>query len=656
MARRVGLGLLVGAVLHLPLHAQDTTRVRRDSLKTAADSARADSIAKARHVADSVKAVADSIRADSVAKVRRMIEDLKIIADAKARADSIKAPLARAESPIVADVAVPRDYDRSTLFSSGAAHVGELLDRVPGVTVFRSGWLGSPTVGAQMGEFGRVRVFYDGIEVDALDPRTGGVMDLSALDSWPLEGARIERGANETRVYLRSWRARSTTPETRVDIGTGDLETNIYRGYFARRFGRGQALQLGAQQLSTRDVRNAGDADQLSLFGRIGFARRQWSVDGQFSRLSRDRAEQLAVEPFVNLHKLDARYDLSYLRIGYGDPDRSRFWGQTTASSQVFTKRGDPPQVTLDTIPGPGGGGPGGSKTDPDTIKTSTDTSVTHSQYVAAFGANAGPLRLSVTARLRDIAGEKKVSESARLAYDRQRVAASVFAERSPYDGILRTEVAGRVMPFSFLALGGAVSRYSATGDSTRPTTLAFRGEAGLRLGRLWVAGGIMSRDTASLIAPVVFDTSYVGAAQGKSTGYFASLNGKFWKDVGLDVFGVRYDGASAFRPQYQTRAELYLNTSWPGRFPSGHLNILFAVFHEYRSDALFFVLDKDQKPVSVHSSQYRTLGGQLEIRLLQATLSYQYRNYLAEQYEQVPGFPMPRQTQFYGVRWYFFN
>ena len=51
-----------------------------------------------------------------------------------------------------------------------------------------------------------------------------------------------------------------------------------------------------------------------------------------------------------------------------------------------------------------------------------------------------------------------------------------------------------------------------------------------------------------------------------------------------------------------------------------------------------------------------RTLAFKLEIRIQTAVLSYQFRNLLQERYSLVPGFPMPRQTQFYGVRWEFWN
>lgn len=626
--------------MHVPVAAQDTTRVRPDSTR-----ARLDTTRTAR----------DSAGADSAAIAAREAADRKLIAAARARADTLKAPLAHAELPIAADVAPPFDYDRASLAASGALNIGELLDRVPGVTVFRSGWIASPHVAATMGEMGTVRVFYDGVEIDPLDPRVAGIMDLTTMDLWQQEGARIERGADETRIYLRSWRSRSVTPETRVDIATGDLETNGYRGYFARRFARGEALQVGAYQFSSRDVRNGGDVDQLSLFSRLGWAKGGWSVDGSWWQLGRTRAAQEADAPFTNLAKLDSRNRVLYARIGFRDPDRPGFWAQAIASSQKFLKQGDSAQIVIDSIPGPGGGGPGGSKDAPDTLRLSTDTSVTSPQYIAALGYNVGPMRMSSTTRARSLNGVTHVSETLRGGIDTRRLSISVFAEKTNPDGKLRTELMGRVMPFKFLSLGGAVSRHQPDASSELPTSLAFRGELGLRLGRVWLTGGIMARDSAALAALRVFDTAYVSVVQGQTTGYFGTINGRVWKDVGLSVFGVRYAAASAYRPQYQVRSEVYLDTTWPSRFPSGHLNIKFAVTHEYRTEALFYVQGK-QGLEALESSQYRNLGLLLEIRLLQATLTYQYRNFLGEQYAQVPGFEMPRPVNFYGVRWYFFN
>ena len=40
----------------------------------------------------------------------------------------------------------------------------------------------------------------------------------------------------------------------------------------------------------------------------------------------------------------------------------------------------------------------------------------------------------------------------------------------------------------------------------------------------------------------------------------------------------------------------------------------------------------------------------------LVAVLSWQFRNVMGDRYEYLLGFQLPRQTQFYGVRWEFWN
>ena len=49
-------------------------------------------------------------------------------------------------------------------------------------------------------------------------------------------------------------------------------------------------------------------------------------------------------------------------------------------------------------------------------------------------------------------------------------------------------------------------------------------------------------------------------------------------------------------------------------------------------------------------------LSSQLEIRIVDATVFWQFRNALGVRYSQVPGLEMPRPISLYGVRWSFRN
>ncbi len=55
-------------------------------------------------------------------------------------------------------------------------------------------------------------------------------------------------------------------------------------------------------------------------------------------------------------------------------------------------------------------------------------------------------------------------------------------------------------------------------------------------------------------------------------------------------------------------------------------------------------------------STDAKVISTLLEIRILHATLTWQFRNTTGYLYNLVPGYIMPRQVNLYGVRWTFWN
>ena len=201
---------------------------------------------------------------------------------------------------------------------------------------------------------------------------------------------------------------------------------------------------------------------------------------------------------------------------------------------------------------------------------------------------------------------------------------------------------------------------------------MVARAEVGARLGRLWLSGGRVIRGGGDVLPPrglsrVVTDSFRVYAdnplplarvAEPRANGTVVRARGKLYKDVALDIHGTAWDAAGAYRPQYQTRAEVRLETNWLRRFPTGNFGLVVAITDEYRSRTPFPVLS-DSTPGGIEfrpALASNALGALLEIRIQQATVSYQIRNALNREYELVPGIAMPRPVSFYGVRWYFFN
>ncbi|HEY9226155.1 MAG TPA: hypothetical protein VIP11_05880, partial [Gemmatimonadaceae bacterium] len=284
---------------------------------------------------------------------------------------------------------------------------------------------------------------------------------------------------------------------------------------------------------------------------------------------------------------------------------------------------------------------------------TSLDTSNFRSQYIASAGAGYGPFRLSAAARIFGGGGRSIFSPWGRASFNSRIATISAYAEGASIDSTSRVDISARINPLPFISLLGSAGRTedSRVVDSSY-TARYLRGEAGLRLFNLWLTGGVMWRDSAMLSAPIIYDTLFTRQASGPVTGYTAGIRGQLWRLIRADVWGVRWNDTTKFyQPRYQTRSELSVRTNLLDRFPSNNFGIVFAAVHEYRS-GVRFPLDN----AIVSAPGYRTLSTLLEIRILTATLSWQFRNILGERYPQVPSFLAPRQTNFYGVRWEFFN
>lgn len=683
-----GLGAFAGAVL--PDCALAQVPVRRDTVSGRRDTARTrvDTAGGRRNLppagSDTVK-IPLPPRADSMIRNDSIIKGI-VPLPVVVKADTIKASLARAEAPPILEIGAPRIYDRTAMFATGALTLIDLLGRVPGLTEFTTGFLAAPALIASQGDLRRVRIFLDGLELDPMDRRARGVAPANDLPLHALEEIRIERGAEEVRVYARSWRVDRTIPYTRADIATGDQSSNLYRAWFGRRYDHGEALQVAAEQYTTQPNSRLASSDVLNVMLRAGMTHGPWSADAFMERTHRNRAQYTGIgdvsETQDTVPGIETQRNTAYLRLGNGDPEGGR-WMQLLASAHSYRLSARSSTNISASAPSAG-----------DSLSALIDSLSYESQYLLTGGLARGAWRASGAERLRVGGGRTSHVASARASGSTGPLSLSLFGEGKSYLDPSRAEVTGRLSGRNRVTLVASLSRtgegtfdrlfdeprngsvYGATGgfsvaafgpfvtpDTSEVTRfqLAARSnsrlEAGVRFRDLWLGAGILRRGATTLLAPAEIDSTYARAAavrtELEATGRMVSARGRLWRGVNVDAWAVAWsDSTGYYRPRYQTRSELYIQTNLLDRFPGGNFGVLTSLAHEYRSSTRF--------PTSADSSRtasgYRTLTFKLEIRVQTAVISYQFRDLLQEKYSQIPGYNLPRQTQFYGVRWDFWN
>lgn len=141
-------------------------------------------------------------------------------------------------------------WDRHSIMASGANTLAELFQDVPGLIPLLGGDYGSP---AAMSSFGQgssaYRVLRDGFEVTPLD---GGVADLQRVGLVGIGSVRLERSMGQMVVIMRSLDFEDGRTFSVIEAGTGDLDTNMFRGTFTDPTAIGGSIAVGLERIDTR--------------------------------------------------------------------------------------------------------------------------------------------------------------------------------------------------------------------------------------------------------------------------------------------------------------------------------------------------------------------------------------------------------------------
>lgn len=156
-------------------------------------------------------------------------------------------------------------WDRKAMLSSSALTLAELVELTPGIVSLKGGDYGAPETAVSFGlASGNIKIFWDGFEWTPLDT---GVPDLSRITLAGIKEVRIERRMTGLRIELQSLAPTESIPETVIQIGTGDLGTNLLRAELVHPDVLGGSLTFAMDRLETRgtDFRNPGSLSGVGV-------------------------------------------------------------------------------------------------------------------------------------------------------------------------------------------------------------------------------------------------------------------------------------------------------------------------------------------------------------------------------------------------------
>ncbi|MGE0159174.1 MAG: TonB-dependent receptor [Gemmatimonadales bacterium] len=142
------------------------------------------------------------------------------------------------------------EWDHGEIMESGASTLAELVAEVPGLLTLLGGDYGTPTAITAFGTGGGgYRVIRDGMEVT---PLAGGVTDLQHVGLGGIERVRLERSGGEMLVELTSYRYEEGRALALIEAGTGQLDTNMFRGLYADPTALRGSLGFALERVDTR--------------------------------------------------------------------------------------------------------------------------------------------------------------------------------------------------------------------------------------------------------------------------------------------------------------------------------------------------------------------------------------------------------------------
>ncbi len=218
--------------------------------------------------------------------------------------------------------------DRASLEWATAETVAGLLLEVPGLYVWRGGWIGRPVYASYQGRGATsVEYYLDGLPVTPVGVDSVGI-DPTLLPLRLLDRVEIERWAGLLRVRLHTPRHDAAAAGTGILVSTGDQSTVRYGASLQKRYrsGLGYGLAASYWNAPTYDA-GSSDARQTAVWLQLSYLKAaRWGLQYQYLAQAPDRDPYVTtagdtIGAGVNGNRNDMQFR-AFLQGGKGDLTR----------------------------------------------------------------------------------------------------------------------------------------------------------------------------------------------------------------------------------------------------------------------------------------------------------------------------------------------
>lgn len=551
------------------------------------------------------------------------------------------------------------DFGREEMWTRQALTLAELVAEVPGVIPLKGGDFGTPqAVSAYAAVGGRVRVFWDGFDWAPLD---GATPDLSLIGLGGVGRVVVEQRGDELRIHLFSSDALDPKPQTSLEIATGDLRTNTFRGELVHPRAVGGAIAVAIDRIDTQGpgFDASGSLTGVSAryvrhFGRggiIGEIRRfDAGTDAEAFPGSTKRSDWTLRGRWAFSDDLLLATEFGRSSIRSGDRG-GQFRPVDTGRRQLGAKLAwDRPELWAragfrslggDGLPNTVLSGEAGLRTD---ALGSVDGEIVRESW---DGANATSLRLRASTRA--MAGVRLFASFE----DGSRGVPFV----PEYEGVvhLRDSIGPCCSPPGTIRLGPnglpiVIPEFP---------TPRFTDRTSLRIGASWagrgvsVKGALLSVEADSLHPTGLrLDRGGLVLPGAKRTGIEGGLAFPLLYGFGVDGTYRRWDEESVYLPQQVWESAL----TYHGIFKeSGNLEVWGRVGVRGHDPLLLPIATESSLPDAVELTRmtpFREWFGLIQVRVVTVRIFVRLENFRAAFNEDFPGFSQPRTRTLFGVRW----